>query len=58
MASRRALWRANFELAELTDKVGTPDDALAAHWQVLAARRRWRPNRRPTRSSLPMWVVA
>ena len=30
--------QANFELAELTDKVGKPDDALAAHRQVLAAR--------------------
>ena len=38
LASRRALWQANFELARLTDKVGTPEDALAAHRQVLAAR--------------------
>ncbi len=38
LASRRALAQANFELAELTDKVGRPEDALAAHRQVLAAR--------------------
>ncbi len=37
-ASRRALWQANFEVAELTSKVGKPEDALAAHRQVLAAR--------------------
>ena len=29
---------ANFELAELTDKVGRPEDAAAARKQVLAAR--------------------
>ena len=38
LASRRALAQANFELADLTDKVGRPEDALAAHRQVLAAR--------------------
>ena len=38
LASRRALWQANYEVAELTGKVGKPDDALAAHRQVLAAR--------------------
>ena len=38
LASRRALAQANFELAELTGKVGRPEDALAAHRQVLAAR--------------------
>ena len=38
IASRKAMLQANFELAELTDKVGKPDDALAAHRQVLAAR--------------------
>ncbi|MGO9462560.1 MAG: protein kinase domain-containing protein [Isosphaeraceae bacterium] len=38
LASRRALWQANYEVAELTEKVGTPEDALAAHRQVLAAR--------------------
>ena len=38
LASRRALWRTNYELAELTDKVGKPEDALAAHQQVLDAR--------------------
>ena len=32
-ASRRALARANFEVAELTAKVGRPEDALAAHRQ-------------------------
>jgi hypothetical protein len=36
--SRRALAQANFELADLTGKVGRPEDALAAHRQVLAAR--------------------
>ena len=30
--------QANFELAELTDKVGKPEDALEAHRRVLAAR--------------------
>jgi serine/threonine protein kinase/tetratricopeptide (TPR) repeat protein len=37
-SSRRALTAANFELAELTAKVGRLDDALAAHRSVLAAR--------------------
>ena len=37
-ASRRALAQSNFELAELTRKVGQPEDALAAHQAVLAAR--------------------
>ena len=34
-ASRRALGQANFELAELTTKVGRTEEALAAHQQVL-----------------------
>ncbi len=38
LASRRALWQANFEVARLTDKVGKPEDALSAYRQVLAAR--------------------
>jgi len=38
LASRRALWQANYEAAELTGKVGKKEDALAAHRQVLAAR--------------------
>jgi serine/threonine-protein kinase len=38
LASRRALWQANYEVAELTGNVGKPEDALAAHRQVLAAR--------------------
>ena len=38
LASRRALAAANFELAELTGKVGRKEDALAAHRAVLAAR--------------------
>jgi tetratricopeptide (TPR) repeat protein len=38
LVSRRALWQANYEVAELTDKVGKLEDALAAHRQVLAAR--------------------
>ena len=37
LASRRALWQANYEVAELTRKVGKPEDALAAHRQVLSA---------------------
>jgi eukaryotic-like serine/threonine-protein kinase len=37
--SRRALAAANFELAELTAKVGRTADALAAHRSVLASRR-------------------
>jgi tetratricopeptide (TPR) repeat protein len=36
--SRRALALANFELAELTDKVGQKQDALTMHQAVLAAR--------------------
>ncbi len=36
--SRRALAASNFELADLTDKVGRKEDALAAHRAVLAAR--------------------
>src|SRR5262249_23674712 len=36
--SRRALAQAHFELADLTGKVGRPEDTLAAHRQVLAAR--------------------
>jgi serine/threonine-protein kinase len=38
VASRRALARANFELANLTDKVGRKEAALEAHRRVLAAR--------------------
>jgi serine/threonine-protein kinase len=37
-ASRRALLQANFEVAELTGKVGQSAAALAAHRRVLAAR--------------------
>jgi serine/threonine-protein kinase len=37
-ASRRALAQANFEVAELTSKVGQSEAALAAHHQVLAYR--------------------
>jgi serine/threonine-protein kinase len=36
--SRRTLAASNFELAELTSKVGRNEDALAAHRAVLAAR--------------------
>ena len=38
VASRRSLWQANYEVAELTGKVGKAEDALGAHRQVLAAR--------------------
>jgi eukaryotic-like serine/threonine-protein kinase len=38
IASRRVLAQSNFELAELTRKVGRLEDALAAHRAVLAAR--------------------
>jgi tetratricopeptide (TPR) repeat protein len=38
VASRRALADSNFELAELTNKVGDKEAALAAHRAVLAAR--------------------
>jgi serine/threonine protein kinase/tetratricopeptide (TPR) repeat protein len=38
LASRRALWQTNYEVAGLTGTVGKPEDALAAHRQVLAAR--------------------
>ena len=38
IASRRALAQSNFELADLTGKVGRNEDALAAHGAVLAAR--------------------
>jgi eukaryotic-like serine/threonine-protein kinase len=38
VGSRRALAQSNFELAELTGKVGRLEDALAAHRAVLAAR--------------------
>jgi serine/threonine-protein kinase len=37
-ASRRALAQSNFELADLTEKVGRTEAALAAHQAVLAAR--------------------
>ena len=37
-ASRRALLASNFELADLTGKVGGKEDALKAHRAVLAAR--------------------
>jgi eukaryotic-like serine/threonine-protein kinase len=37
-ASRRALAQSNFELADLTKKVGRPEAALAAHQAVLAMR--------------------
>src|SRR5262249_19689568 len=36
--SRRALARSNYELAELTAKVGRTEEALAAHRAVLAVR--------------------
>jgi eukaryotic-like serine/threonine-protein kinase len=39
LASRRALAAANFELADLTEKVGRKEEALAAHRAVLAARK-------------------
>ncbi len=38
LASRRALAQSNFELAELTLQVGSPEAALEAHRAVLAAR--------------------
>ncbi len=38
LASRRALAQSNFELAELTRRIGRPEAALAAHQAVLAAR--------------------
>ena len=38
IASRRALAQSNFELADLTGKVGRNEDALAVHRAVLAAR--------------------
>jgi tetratricopeptide (TPR) repeat protein len=38
LSSRRALAQAGFELAELTEKVGRKEDALAAHRAVLARR--------------------
>ena len=38
LASRRALGQANFELSDLTDKVGRKEDALKAHRAALAAR--------------------
>ncbi len=38
IASRQALAQSNFELADLTSKVGRNEDALAAHRAVLAAR--------------------
>ena len=38
VASRRALLASNYELAELTGRVGRTEDALAAHRAVLAAR--------------------
>ena len=37
-ASRRALFDSNFALAELTEKVGRREDALALHRRVLAGR--------------------
>ena len=38
LPSRRSLLQANYELAELTEKVGRTESALEAHRQVLAAR--------------------
>jgi serine/threonine-protein kinase len=38
LGSRRELWQANYEVADLTGKVGKKEDALAAHRQVLTAR--------------------
>ena len=38
LVSRQALAESNFELADLTGKVGRKEDALAAHRAVLAAR--------------------
>ena len=48
LASRRALAQSNFELADLTDKVGRKEDALAAHRRSWRPARRWRPSRGPT----------
>ena len=39
LASRRALAASKFELADLTDKVGRKEEALAVHRAVLAARK-------------------
>ncbi len=39
LASRRALAASNFELADLTDKVGRKEEALAAHRAALKARK-------------------
>ena len=39
LTSRRALAASNFELADLTDKVGRKEEALAAHRAALAARK-------------------
>ncbi len=52
-ASRRALARANFELAELTAKVGRHVNALAAHRAVLAARGRRRASPMPATRRTP-----
>jgi eukaryotic-like serine/threonine-protein kinase len=38
LASRRVVWQANYKVAALTATVGKPEDALAAHRQVLSAR--------------------
>ncbi|MFO0952010.1 MAG: serine/threonine-protein kinase [Isosphaeraceae bacterium] len=38
LASRRALARSNFDLADLTDKIGNKEEALKIHQAVLAAR--------------------
>ena len=58
LASRRALWQANFEVAELTREVGKPEDALAAHRQVSPPALRWWPKPRPIRRSRPNWAAA
>ena len=59
LASRRALSQANFELAELTDKVG--EAGGCAGRPPAGPRRplpRWRLDRRPIRRSRPKWGAA
>ena len=59
LASRRAVGQANFEVAELTEKVGKPDDApggTPAESSLLA--KAWRPKPRPTRRAKLTWGAA
>jgi len=56
VASRRALAQSDFELAELTRKVGAAEAALAAHRTYWRCERRRLPSQELTPRCRPMWA--